>query len=553
MRPLHTTSSDTRTLGEPRSDEQLVVDVVVISGPDCSTSMSLAAGRYVLGRSAAALLRIEDARLGLHHAIVEISTDPNPANGNGAVTAVVTVTQMSGQAPIRVWGEPLTGSQALELPARLSIGMSDVDITRHDPARRDGVQPDDVRPSPDAERTERAGPPARIPVPDPQCDHGTAQATGLIGAAAAIPVVLVAAFLDYPLAALAMAVGAVVSTVAWFVGAMLTWRSNRRSDRVGDAKRTHFIERLSAERAAERLRHLDDHARLDQVITAAERVASSPAAQGEFWSRRLRCDPASGRRVFRPIVGVGARRWSPMIEGQIGPDIATDIDRASTIADVPIPVELARGEMTAVVGDRSETEPLLRSMVAQLAVLHAPDDWQLVIVSVDRARWEWAVAFPHIRSVIGSSLIIDPTEPDLLATSMVIADCPLSRSTLLVVDDPSRLVRAHEALGGFMERVEPATLIIVERGAPVPGACDAAIGVGSTGAISISRQDGFDMADSASAVSMCGLSTRQAKRVARALASFADSGRPGVLHPLDESPSSHRGPLPNWTASSSAL
>jgi|GEM_PF-4941066 len=547
MRPPPTTTSDTRAPDESRRHEHPVVehpvvDVAVVSGPDCSAPVPLGVGRYVLGRIPAAKLRIDDARIGLHHAIVEVSR----SKSGGTSTVAVSVTQLSGQAPIRVWGEPVVGTQSVDLPARLSIGMNDVDIRRRGADVIADVIGDDPPPSKSA----------TIALPGPRPERVGVSAAGLLGAAAAASGALIAAVLERPRLAVAALLVALAITVAWVVDGILTWRANRRGDCAADAERASFIERLVAERTTARLRHLDEHRRLEQLIKAADQ-ARDPLLVGStravLWGCGLRRDTEAGNDIFRPVVGVGTRTWSPELEGRIAPDTATDIDRAAVISDVPIPVELRCGETVAVAGDRTETDALVRSMITQLAILHAPTHWQLVIVSVDRARWKWAAVLPHARSVIGSSLIIDPTTPALLVAAMSFVECPASRSTLLVIDQPSRLDPPCDALRGFIERSEPATLTLVARDESVPDGCSAVIDVGSTGVTSISGQDGLDVSCGASAVSMCGLSGRRATAIARSLATLADTADADRGHPLEESPSSHRGPLPNRTASSSAL
>ena len=73
------------------------------------------------------------------------------------------------------------------------------------------------------------------------------------------------------------------------------------------------------------------------------------------------------------------------------------IDAHSTIADAPITIGL-RGIATVTIdGDLAQVRGLLRAMICQLAVLHAPD--QLLIVGAisdrNRAHWDWLKWLPH--------------------------------------------------------------------------------------------------------------------------------------------------------------
>ena len=535
MRPLHTTSNDIATPMPAResgaTSKRVAVEVSIDSGPDCTGCVPLAAGRYVVGRSPAAHLRIEDPQLGLHHAVIAID--------KGAVT----VTQLSGQAPIRLDGEPVTGTQSVSLPARLSIGMNDLQIAVPGPvaewADRAARATGDVAAVPNDpwRRIVQRGPdqqiePARNPItlPLPVEMQRTPPATAVIGAAVAVlGAGAIAVVPGQMMFALFAAFGGLASAATWLVGAGSTWRVNRRSRRAGAIDRQRFLDDLASARLAARQHHLAVHADLGHIIAIAGALAGPLPLRSDVWTRRL----AGGglgdgdrddRATFQPVIGTGTSRWTPTLEGKVSPDSVTDIDSVATINDVPIPLALACGEVVAISGGLTARDALLRSIVCQLAVRHGPADWQLVIVSPDRQKWGWAGWFPHSHTAAGTILIADSADPDQLATVLSLADGTMPRPTLLVVDDPSLLAVSASAVRRFVARVQPAVLTPIEIGAPTPAMCHAAIEVGSTGAVMTTRLDGSagGFADAASSISMCGLSAERAAAIARSMAKLVD-------------------------------
>jgi len=90
-----------------------------------------------------------------------------------------------------------------------------------------------------------------------------------------------------------------------------------------------------------------------------------------------------------------AERSDPVTAAALRGFIATH----STIADAPITVPLHGTAAVTVDGDLDQLRGLLRAIICQLAVLHAPD--QLLIVGVigdrNRAHWDWLKWLPHNR------------------------------------------------------------------------------------------------------------------------------------------------------------
>ena len=71
----------------------------------------------------------------------------------------------------------------------------------------------------------------------------------------------------------------------------------------------------------------------------------------------------------------------------------------SHLADQPVPLFLRGFGIVQVSGERPEVLDLVRAVLAQLAVLHGPDDLRLA-VCVDEARrpdWDWVKWLPHVQ------------------------------------------------------------------------------------------------------------------------------------------------------------
>lgn len=122
-----------------------------------------------------------------------------------------------------------------------------------------------------------------------------------------------------------------------------------------------------------------------------------------MWERR----PADSQFCL-VRVGVGAQ---PLATRLVAPDsrpadrsdpvTATALRRFlhahSVVADVPIAIPLRDIARLTIDGDPTEVRGLLRAMICQLAVLHAPDQVLIVGVLGDRNRthWDWLKWLPH--------------------------------------------------------------------------------------------------------------------------------------------------------------
>jgi S-DNA-T family DNA segregation ATPase FtsK/SpoIIIE len=226
-------------------------------------------------------------------------------------------------------------------------------------------------------------------------------------------------------------------------------RRGRRSDR-GETERfrrelTEFRGRLAS--LAEGERHRNQVAYPDP----AEIMRRVDLPSTTLWERR-----PTHPDFLRLRAGVGDVPWSPPVT-QAGartdaPDeLAAAVAEAEILHDAPVPVDLAGGGVTGIVGDRAAALSLVRSLVCQAAALHGPADLPMMILSSGGATpaWDWAKWLPHTRdaSGVGRMLSQDPE----LSTRLVEAhlrpadrrdradrsERPVGPTLVVVVDDES--------------------------------------------------------------------------------------------------------------------
>ncbi|MGK5546662.1 FtsK/SpoIIIE domain-containing protein [Streptomyces sp. URMC 127] len=140
---------------------------------------------------------------------------------------------------------------------------------------------------------------------------------------------------------------------------------------------------------------------------AEEQARAEAAALRERWP-----DPAE---TLLTALGPGPRLWE---RGQGHPDLLTvrlgTADRHSAgsgalLPSVPVTVALRETGSLGLAGPRARLSALARSVLAQLAALHAPASLEFVLISADRARpveerlaeWSWLGWLPQLRPVRG--------------------------------------------------------------------------------------------------------------------------------------------------------
>ena len=118
---------------------------------------------------------------------------------------------------------------------------------------------------------------------------------------------------------------------------------------------------------------------------------------------------------------------------------------------LPVLLDLRADGGLGVVGPRGAALEVLSAVVAQLAVLHAPGEVDLLLLApaARLAEWSWARWLPHLR-VLGDAAEAEAELAALISTARGSGAEGPRRWTVLVLDEgvpPSLLERLHQARG----------------------------------------------------------------------------------------------------------
>ncbi|MEW2077402.1 type VII secretion protein EccCa [Streptomyces sp. NPDC013433] len=129
----------------------------------------------------------------------------------------------------------------------------------------------------------------------------------------------------------------------------------------------------------------------------------------------------------------------------------------STVPDQPIAVYLRAWSKVLLRGDDEAARGLVRALLAQLALFHAPEDLWIALCVCDerRTEWEWVKWLPHS---------LHPHESDGAGPARLIASAFGELENLLGGEFQDRPAADPEATVG---REEPFTVVVVD-GCPVP-------------------------------------------------------------------------------------
>jgi S-DNA-T family DNA segregation ATPase FtsK/SpoIIIE len=499
--------------------------VRITAGPDCRLVGAFETGRWTIGRSPAAHLRVDDPTVELHHVMIDADMD------------TVRVTQLAGQVPVRLGNVAILASTTTSLPTRIVMGNTELTFERPtgvDQLVEDCVERRDSGALADRQadpwrREVRRGPcpvpalavspiilpvnSARIPIPS---------ALGLVGAAIAVMgAAALAVILGQMMFALFALIGAFASFATWCVGAGDAWRKNRRRRVEAVADRARFHQELDCQQAAARRHHLALHS---DVLAALPVADALDGERSIVWARRLFTQGGDPVDLLRCVLGRGEQRWSVPCDGNADADCQAALQTAGLLSDVGVPLLIEPGRAVAVHGGSALVAALLRSIIIQLAISVGPADWQLVIVTVNTDRWKWAEWLPQMRDVVNRPMIVNAC--DALALHVLLGSVAVDalRPTLLIVDDPSLLAVRTGPLRRFLNTAHPAVLVAVEPEQSTPAVCDRTIILEPSGRLSI---DDAAVPTAARDVLMAGVTEATAHAAARRLAGLSDPERAG--------------------------
>ncbi|HEY6424844.1 MAG TPA: type VII secretion protein EccCa [Pseudonocardiaceae bacterium] len=193
----------------------------------------------------------------------------------------------------------------------------------------------------------------------------------------------------------------VVSTAGMFAGA---GRGGGQAKAEMNEDRKDYLRYLGQMR--ERAREAAEEQRV-----ALEWSHPDPAALWSIASSRRMWERRTGDQDFCHVrICRGSQRLATrLVPPQTGP--VDELEPITTLAlrqfvrahsivpDLPISLSVRGFAAIGISGDHAASRGLVRSMVAQLATFHTPDDLVIAVVTAGRAKadWEWAKWLPHVQ------------------------------------------------------------------------------------------------------------------------------------------------------------
>ncbi|MEU3713492.1 type VII secretion protein EccCa [Streptomyces catenulae] len=197
----------------------------------------------------------------------------------------------------------------------------------------------------------------------------------------------------------------------------------------------------------------------------------SLARTSRLWERRLTHEDFAEVRIARGSQAL-ALTLSPLstkpvedLEPLCAHALRRFIRAYGTVAEQPVAVRLRTYAQIVLRGDEAVSRSTVRALLAQLAVLHAPRELDIVIVADGEARteWEWAKWLPHVHH---------PAETDGAGAARLVIDTVSELESLLGEEFAQRPKFDAER---EPSRDEPYTVIVLDtanvpQGARVAGA-----------------------------------------------------------------------------------
>lgn len=202
-------------------------------------------------------------------------------------------------------------------------------------------------------------------------------------------------------------VGAVILVVALVGGVGMAFSARGNAARQRRQQRERYLDYLEHARAD--IRELAQARRTHEVALHPEPATLTEIAvnTARRWERRPADHDFLRVRFGQADRGAVEVRL-PEEENPTQPDDPVMRDaadrlagRAGVVQGMPVTVDLNRGGHVTIVGERSDTLPVARALVAQLAAFHSPDDLHLAAVVPPDAlsQWRGLDLLPHALSV----------------------------------------------------------------------------------------------------------------------------------------------------------
>jgi S-DNA-T family DNA segregation ATPase FtsK/SpoIIIE len=358
-----------------------LVEFRAVAGPHAGTRWPLPSGRYLIGRSDQAAVNLTaDPRVSRHHAVLQVSPgeifvrDEGSAHGLRLDGSLVKEAVLAEGEPLQVGDSVLAWSPPAEDPAEV-VRDGEGGLVFNRPPRM--LQP-------------RGAATVRFPGPAP-----ARQGVNFPLMASIAPVVL-GVFLALVVHQVQFLLFMLLSPVMLLSNYVTQRRGGARS--YGERVRRHgeAVGRAEAELASAVVHETAARRRAAPDPAALAAVAAGPAST--LWERQRVDDDFLVLRV-----GLADLPPSFTVEGR-GPggrdDGDGDGDRDDlTLRQVPALVQLPEDGVLGLAGDRQVCESLARALLVQAAVLHAPDDLTVTVLTGPNQHlaWDWARWLPHAR------------------------------------------------------------------------------------------------------------------------------------------------------------
>ena len=169
-------------------------------------------------------------------------------------------------------------------------------------------------------------------------------------------------------------------------------RGGTKSHRERSRVHRTSVERAEADLAAAVVKETAGRRRAGPDPATLADVAAGP--RSALWERR-RAD----EDFLLVRTGLADLPASITVEGRTPPVDGPAASEHPALRQVPAVVNLAEDGVLGIAGERGSCEALARSLVVQAAVLHAPDDLAVTVLTGPHQRqaWAWARWLPHAR------------------------------------------------------------------------------------------------------------------------------------------------------------
>jgi S-DNA-T family DNA segregation ATPase FtsK/SpoIIIE len=508
---------------QPKSSGDLGsgLELAILTGLDAGRSIRVRAGRWSIGRDASNAIVIDDETISRTHCGLEIDergagtvTDLGSANGTFADGIELAADESAELSPDTVIQIGAVAFQVRTAPDDRPLGL---DLRRHiGPAGTIAFN----RPP----RLAAAAAPAPVEVPKepgepPPAHFSIASTVGPL----ILAVVMVAITRDIRFA--------LFSLLSPVIGIGTYFESRRRFTKTKEKDRRRY---------ATEIRELSGHVREAGERERARRRERSPdpaevlrrAARPSMrlWERRPQHDD-----FLSLYAGLGDVPWQPQVESSAGkpPEKVAAALAGQGLLSAPVAVELAKGGVVGIVGERAAALATARSLVCQAAVHHGPADLTIGVFA-DEGRepdWDWAKWLPHTRTPDGDDQWLSARR-ERSETLLRRLGAGAASGTVLVVLDSDLLIEgrnapARELLTGGPrkpdavrgeQRLAVAGVVVSSSRDRLPAAC--------TTVIELVSADGDAVAHTGSAAAqnliVAGLTAASARACARELARFED-------------------------------